>query len=236
MSRLILMFTALSLFFLVLLVCLRTPFPLYPLVSWQDVLDLLTPVVLIPLYWAMYRRATARGASPPADLAFMTFAAVWILGHGMHLSANSIHNLADAGARRHTLDIAGSDLYRLIYFYDEHLSHPVWYAGILALAGLLIAREARAPAGNATVAWVAWVAGVVYGFTLFCIFVEGQAVYLGLPCAAIAVAYALRTRRELGRRPLRAFFGAAFLVALLLFLGWGLRWRGFPQFTDVGLI
>jgi hypothetical protein len=235
-SRLILTFAALSLFFLVLLVFLRTPFPPYPLVSWQDVLDLLTPVVLIPVCWAMYRRTTARGASEPADLAFVTFAAVWILGHGMHLSANSIHNLVDAATRRHTLDIAGSDLYRLIYFYDEHLSHPVWYAGILALAGLLVVREARTPAGIATVPWVTWVAGVVYGFTLFCIFVEGQTVYLGLPFAAIAAAYTLRTRRELGQRPLGAFFGVAFLAALLLFLAWGLKWRGFPQITDVGLI
>ena len=236
MSRLILLFAAVSLFFLALLVFFRTPFPPYPLVSWQDVLDLLTPVVLIPLYWAMYRRATARGAGATADLAFVTFAAVWILGHGMHVSANSIHNLADTGAMRHALDIAGSDLYRLIYFYDEHLSHPVWYGGILALAGLLVVREARAPAGNATDPWATWVAGVVYGFSLFCIFVEGQAVYLGLPFAAIAAAYTLRTRRELGRRPLGAFFGVAFLVALLLILVWGLRWRGFPQFTEVGLI
>jgi hypothetical protein len=235
-SRLISLFTALSLFLLVLLVRFRAPFPLYRLVSWQDVLDLLTPIVLIPLYWAMYRRAAARGASETSDLAFVTFAAVWTLGHGMHLSANSIHNLVDAEAKRHTLDLAGSDLLRLIYFFDERLSHPVWYAGILALAGLLVAREARAPAGIATVTWVTWVAGGVYGLTLFCVFVEGQAVYLGLPCAAMAAAYALRTRRELGQRPLGAFFGVAFLVALLLFAGWGLYWKGFPQFTDVGLI
>ena len=235
MPRLTLLFAMLSLFFLVLLVFFRSPFPLYPLMSWQDALGLLTPVALIPVYWAMYRRATARKSGGAADLAFMAFAAVWLLGHGMHLSANSIHNLVDAESQRGRLDLAGTDLYRLIYFYDEHLSHPVWYAGILALAGLLIAREAsapaRIPAGRATV-----FAGVLYGFTLFCTFVEGQTVYLGLPFAALATLYTLRERRTLAQRPLAAFFGVAFLVALLLFAGWGLYWRGFPQFTDVKLI
>jgi len=235
-SRLILLFTVLSLLFLVLLVFFRSPFPPYPLISWQDVLDMLTPVALIPAYWAMYRRATARGTGDAADLAFMAFAALWLLGHGMHLSANSIHNLVDADTRRHTLDIAGTGLYRLIYFYDEHLSHPLWYAGMLALASLLVAREARVPADLATAGRVTVAAGVVYGFTLFCTFVEGQTVYLGLPFAALATAYTLRARRTLARRPLAAFFGVAFLVALLLFAGWGLYWRGFPQFTDVGLI
>src|SRR5262247_3518967 len=162
-TRPILLFTVLSLFFLVLLVFFRSPFPPCPLMSWQDVLDMVTPVVLIPAYWAMYRRATARDARSAADLMFMVFAAVWLLGHGMHLSANSIHNLVDAETQRHTLDIAGTDLYRLIYLYDEHLSHPLWYTGMLALAVLLVAREARAPADRSTTGRLTIAAGAVYG-------------------------------------------------------------------------
>jgi len=236
MARLTLWFAILSLVFQVLLVVLRAPFPLYPLVSWQDAFDLLSPIVLIPIYWAMYRRSANGGARMGPDLVFLVFAAIWVVGHGLHLSANSIHNLVDASARRGGLDISGSDLYRLIYFLDEHAGHEVWYVGVMGLAATLLYREARAPAGIAT-AWPATVvAGVIYGFTWFCIFVEGQSVFLGLPFAAIVTAYTFRPRGALPQRPLAAFFGVAFLIALALFVVWGLYWKGFPQFTDVGLI
>jgi len=235
-ARLTLLFAILSLVFQVALIVLRAPFPAYPLTSWQDAIDLLSPLVLIPLYWVMYRRGSRRAAEEPSDLPFLIFATIWAVGHGIHLASNSIHNLADAEALGRELDIRGSDLYRLIYFLDERLGHTAWYLGILGLAAVLMWREARSPAGIATVWWAAVVAGVIYGFTCFCIFVEGQAVPLGLPFAAIVTAYALRVRRTLPQRPLAAFFGIAFLVALLLFAVWGIRWHGFPQFSDVGLI
>jgi len=236
-TLLTLVFAILSLVFLVLLVYLRTPFPFYPLVSWQDVLDLLTPMALIPVYWLLYRRASSGRAGGTADIAFMVFAGLWVLGHGLHLSANSIHNLAEDLSRRHELDITGTSVYRLIYFFDERLSHLVWHLGMLGLAGLLMLREARDPTGAATRWWVAAAAGLVYGLTYFCVFLEGQTLLLGLPFAAIVTALTLvRGRGTLRHRPLAAFFGLACLVALLLFLGWGLYWRGFPQFTDVGLI
>lgn len=237
LSSLTLVFALLSLVLLVLLVFLRTPFPFYPLVSWQDVLDLLTPLVLIPIYWLMFRRGSHGRSSVSADIAFMVFAGVWVLGHGLHLSANSIDNLAEGLARRRELDLTGTSVYRLIYFFDERLSHPVWHLGMLGLAGLLIFTEARDPVGASTVWWVAAAAGLVYGITYFCIFLEGQTVVLGLPFAAIVTGLTLvRGRRTLGQRPLAAFFGLACLVALLLFAVWGLYWKGFPQFTDVGLI
>jgi hypothetical protein len=237
LSSLTLVFALLSLVFLVLLAFLRTPFPFYSLLSWQDVLDLLTPLVLIPLYWLLFRRGSGGRSSLTADIAFLVFASVWVLGHGLHLSANSIDNLAEGLARRRELNITGNSLHRLIYFFDERLSHPVWHLGMLGLAGLLIRSEAGNDSEATTVWWSAAVAGVVYGFTYFCIFLEGQTVFLGLPFAAIVSPLTLiRGRRALGQRPLAAFFGIACLVALLLFIGWGLYWRGFPQFTDVGLI
>lgn len=236
--RLTLVFALLSLVFLVLLEFLRIPFPWYPLVSWQDALDLLTPLVLIPTYWLLYRHGHHEGGrSQAADLAFIVCAGSWVLGHGMHLSANSIHNLAEAFARRHEPDLTGTSVYHLIYWFDERLSHSVWYLGMIGLMGVLILAEARAPAGALTVRWLAALAGLIYGFTYFCTFLEGQSVLLGLPWAALVAAFTLvRGRRTLAQRPLAAFFGVACLVALLLFVGWGLYWRGFPQFTDVGII
>jgi hypothetical protein len=80
-------------------------------------------------------------------------------------------------------------------------------------------------------------AGFVYGFTYFCIFLEGQTVVLGLPFAILITLLTLIWGwRKLAQQPVLAFFFFACLVAILLFTGWGLYWGGFPQFSDVGLI
>ena len=57
LSLLTLIFAILSLVFIILLVFLRIKFPIYPLVSYQDVFDILTPLVLIPVYWLLFRQA-----------------------------------------------------------------------------------------------------------------------------------------------------------------------------------
>ncbi len=232
-----LVFAVLSVIFFLLLIFFRTPFSIYPLMSYQDALDLLTPLVLIPLYWLLFKSA-AKGESPTTEeVIFMVFAALWVLGQGMHLSANSVNNLIEALAEKQSIDITTTDIYRLTYFYDEHLSHYAWHAGILGLAALLIYGEWKRPAGNTTLWWATGLGGFIYGFTYFCIFLEGQTVPLGLPFAVIVTLLTLLWgRQNLKQQPLLAFFFVACLVATLLFVGWGLYWDGFPQFTDVGLI
>ena len=85
----------------------------------------------------------------------MVLAAFWVAGQGMHLSANSINNLAEALAKKQVVDITGTSIYQLAYFFDEHLSHYMWHIGIVGLAALLIYREWRQPANIATTWWVA---------------------------------------------------------------------------------
>jgi hypothetical protein len=236
-SLLTLVFAVLSLVFIILLILFRFKFPLYPLVSYQDVFDLLTPFVLIPVYWLLFRQAGGEQATLAEEIAFMVLAAVWVEGHGMHLSANSINNLSEALARSHVLDILPTDIYQLAYFFDEHLSHYLWHIGTVGLTALLIYREWRRPAGVATLWWATLLAGVIYGFTYFCIFLEGQTVPLGLPFAIVVVAFGLIWgRQHLAQRPVLAFFFVTCCLALLLFAGWGIYWHGFPQFSDVGLI
>ncbi len=237
LSLLTLVFSIFFAVFLLLLVFFRTPFPLYPLMSYQDVLDLLTPLVLIPLYWLMFRYA-ASGESPLAEeIAFMVLSAVWVLGHGMHLAANSINNLAEGLAKQGGLDITGTDIYTLTYFLDEHLSHYLWHIGILGLAALLIYREWRRPAGVKTTWWATILSGFIYGFTSFCIFLEGQTVPLGLPVTFIIILLTLIWGRgKLAQQPILSFFFVSCTVSALLLIGWGLFWGGFPQFSEVGLI
>lgn len=236
LSVLTLVFAVLSAIFFLLLIFFRTPFSLYPLMSYQDALDLLTPLVLIPIYWLLFKFASGGESNPTEEIVFMALAALWVLGQGMHLSANSIDNLIEALAKRQVIDVMGTDIYRLTYFLDEHLSHYAWHAGILGLAALLIYREWQRPAGQTTHWWTTALAGVVYGITYFCFILEGQTVPLGLPFAVvIALLAAVWGRRKIGQQPLLAFFFVACLVATLMFAGWGFYWGGFPQFTDVGL-
>ena len=236
-SLLTLAFAVLSAVFFLLLIFFRIPLLLYPLMSYQDALDLLTPVVLIPLYWLLFKYAGGEKSNLREEIAFMALAAVWVEGQGMHLAANSIDNLIENLANRQVLDILGTEIYRLTYFFDEHLSHYLWHIGVVGLAALLMYRDWKRPAGIATTWWAIIVGGVIYGFTLFCIFLEGQTVRLGLPFVLIVTLLGLIWwRKQLAHKPVLAFFFISCLVAAVLFVGWGLYWGGFPQFSEVGLL
>lgn len=237
LSWLTLSLAVLSVVFFLLLIFLRTPFPLYPLASWQDALDLLTPFALLGVYWLLFEAGSSARPGRPAEIAFVLLAVLWTEGHGLHLAANSVDNLMEGLAKQAGPDVTGTSLYTLTYFIDEHVSHYLWHLGVLGLAALLVAREWRQPAGLA-VQWGAAVpAGLLYGITCFCIFLEGQTVILGLPAALVFSGVTLVWgRAKLAQRPILAFFFVAGLVAGLLLIGWGLYWGGFPQFSDVGLI
>lgn len=237
LSLLTLLFAILTLVFVILLVLFRSAFPPYRLVSYQDVFDVLTPLVLIPVYWLLFRYSTGNSPSSAEEIVFIAFAALWVEGHSMHLSANSINNLIEHLARGNIVDIRNTEIYQLTYFFDEHLSHLLWHLGMLGLATLLIYREWNKPAGTNTVWWQVLLAGFIYGFSFFAIFLEGQTVFLGLPFATLVMSLLfIRRRSTFSERPVLAFFFAAFLFAFILFAIWGVYWRGFPQFSDVGLI
>jgi hypothetical protein len=233
----VLVFALLSLVFFILLIFLRIPFPLYPLMSYQDAFDLLTPLVLIPIYWLLFKYATSQAPSLTENIAFLGLSAFWVEGHSMHLAANSISNLTEILSRNRLSDVMGSDIFRLIYFYDERLGHYLWHIGVLGLAALLIYREWRHPAGLVTAWWPTILSGVIYGFTLFLITDEGQTVLMGLPFAFLVTLFGLVWgRKKFGQRPVLAFFFVACAIALLLYIVWGLYWGGFPEFGEVGII
>ena len=209
--------------FIILPAFLSQPFPGYPLMHVADTFDLLTPFVLITAYWLLFVDAAG---SPDRrwTVAFLLLATLWVSGQAMHLAANSINNLLGEGS---------GDVHTLVHFYDEVLSHYLWHAGILGLSALLVAAETSggpAPARG----WMIGVAAILYGLTYFLAVNEGGTVPLGLPGAAAMVVWLLARGRS--GRPLASFFFAAYALALVLLLGWGLYWKGFPEFTEVGLL
>jgi hypothetical protein len=222
---LILVFAVAFAAFIILPGLLGQPFPPYPLAHWADVLDLFTPLVLIPLYWLLFRQLTNGQGD---NLAFLLLAALWVEGQGMHLAANSISNLLGSGP---------SGVHQLVHFYDEVLSHYLWHLAIIGLSLLLLIR-ASAPAEGASVHWgLIGPAGALYGFTYFVAINEGGTVPLGLPAAALMVLWLVLTRRRGVRtHNLIGFLVAGYGLSLVLFLAWFLIWGGFPEFSEVGII
>jgi hypothetical protein len=171
-------------------------------------------------------------------------AAAFAFGHGIHVAANSIHDLvAGSGAGDPTglLDFwderAGHylvDFARLLF--AAALTHRAAGAGDVGAAGSGVgdagARMAAETAGARMAAAIA--GGVVFGFTLFASAVEGQTVPLVLPASALYAAWSALARGNRGA--VRLFLAAAAWTAVLLFAVWGVWQGGFPEFTRAGLI
>lgn len=226
---LILIFAVAFAFFILAPPFLGQPFPAYPDMHWADVLDLLTPLVLIPLYWLLFTDLGRVGRKLSAVVAFLVLAALWTEGQGMHLSANSINNLLGEGS---------TDLNQLVHFYDEVLSHYLWHLGVAGLSALLVAVAWKPSSSTGRLPWaVILPAAILYGFTYFAAINEGGTIPFGLPAAVlIAIGLVVFRRHELRTHNLMAFFFWAHVVALVLFAIWGIWQGGFPEFTEAGLL
>lgn len=209
---------------------LNKQFGIYPMMKVGDVLDIFTPLILIPLYWILFRLDADKAPGLKANIIFLLFAAFWVEGQGMHLASNSIGHLLKG--------MEGSDIYKLTNFYDEVLSHYLWHFGIFGLSALVIFRQWRNPfAEGQSVLWLPILAGVIHGFTLFIIVIEAQTAPLGVTFAILVTLLGLIWgRRRFGQRPMMLFFFVACIVATIFFAGWGVYWHGLPEFSEVGII
>jgi hypothetical protein len=208
---------------------LSQPFPANPSMHWADVLDLLTPLVLIPLYWLLFTDSGRTARSHLSTLVFLILASLWVEGQAMHLASNSIGNLLGEGS---------SAVHQLVHFYDEVLSHYLWHAGILALSLLLLIVAARTTMSQTRRGW-GWVvpAGLLYGITCFLAFIEGATVPLGLPAVVfIVVGLIVLLRDRIRTHNLVGFFFTGYVVVLVLLAAWGIYWKGFPEPSALGLL
>jgi hypothetical protein len=230
LNRLILVFSVAFAVFFMVPPFLSSQFGPYPLMKVADVFDLFTPLVLIPLYWLLYQVGQEKRPSLGEGVAFTVLAALWVLGQGMHLAANSIGHLLE--------EMSGSDAYVLTYFYDETLGHILWHSGVMALSALLQVRQWRNPfSGERASLGLLLPAGIIHGLTFFVIVIEGGTALLAIPFALIAVlAVLIWGRGKLREQPLLLFFLVSYIVAMLFMAGWGIYWRGLPQFSELGFI
>ena len=200
----------------------------YPLIHWADVVDLATPLVLIPVYWLLFTSPMAP-ATTRWIIVFLVLTAMWVEGHGIHLVANAIGHL----------DRAQPGLARdLTEFADEKFSHYYWHGAALALSALILVRHLCWPGQTASQWWPGIMAAIVYGFAIFLIGDEGGTAPLVITFAAAVTFCAIPIgRRRLLASPVLTMFGVGYPVALVLFATWFVYWGGhLPQFSEIGLI
>ncbi len=176
-----------------------------------DWVDLLTPfVVVLPLLWFVWVQPPRRGHRVLAAVG----AVLYVEGHGIHLSANSISNALGAGA--------GGQASATAHLWDEVVGHYLWYLGlavVLAVCALSVRGRPLAVPPLASA-----VGGALCGLTWATNGLEGGTAVFSLACAVGLVALVDRQRSGLSVPVL-----AAAAVAVAVLGGYGLVHGGFPQ-------
>jgi len=173
--------------------------------------DVLTPFAVVTASVAVM---VALGLSRGPVLAAIFAAVLYVHGHGVHLSANSIHN-----------DGAQGDL---VYFWDERFSHIEAVLGWFGLVAAFCLAERLSPRSAITSRAMLGLAALVLGWTFFTSTVEGQTWWLELPAAVLFGVWALRAPR-----PLLCAAAGAFAVGALLIGVWAILHGGVPEFSDL---
>lgn len=170
---------------------------------WNDWLDLLVPwLVLGSAAWVL----VVAGASRHVWAVFAVGALLYASGHGVHLAANSIGNVAP-GATAH--------------LWDEEVGHLLWYVGVAlvgaALAATMRGRPLPAGAGLAAAALAACAVGTTWATNAL----GGGSIVLAVVVAIAACVFGWRERRALG-----VLVGVAGVSAVGLLLPAGLLAAG----------
>jgi hypothetical protein len=187
-----------------------------------DVIDLLTPFAVIGAAAAALVSLEARGR---ILVAAGIAAILYVDGHGIHLSANSIAN-----------EGPGPEVEDLVHFWDETFSHIEAVLGWFGLVACICWAEQASgePAGDAgaSATGVGAATALLLGWTFFTSTVEGGTWPIMLAVAACFVLWLVRS----GRRPLLLASTAAFVLAAALIAVWAIWQGGVPQFSEAGLI
>jgi hypothetical protein len=214
--------------------------------TWGDTLDFLTPFAVIPLAYILYSRTNkilhsgqsqqpssrALRISPKVllGIGFLLF----VDGHGLHLSANSIARLLH--------NMKESEVYKAAYLFDEIISHFMWDGGVFLISVALIIAAYKISFKSLTWKNFAFLSlgAAFYGFAFTVNGIEGQTVIFTFPAAGVGFFLALilyfHKKKEGNQNPFLFFFMSGYLLSLILFAYWGISRSGFSQFSELGWI
>jgi hypothetical protein len=214
--------------------------------TWGDTLDFLTPFAVIPLAYILYSRANKilhslqpQQPSPRAlrilpKVLLATGFLLFVDGHGLHLSANSIARLLH--------NMKESELYKAAYLFDEIISHFMWDGGVFLISIALIIAAYKI--SFKSLSWKDFtflsLGAAFYGFAFTANGIEGQTVVFTFPAAGVGFLLTLLfyyyRKNEGNQNPFLFFFMSGYLLSLILFAYWGISRSGFPQFSELGWI
>ncbi|HCB07951.1 MAG TPA: hypothetical protein PLZ93_17205 [Nocardioides sp.] len=157
-----------------------------------DWLDLVVPfVVLLPALGTLLEARVGRATY----LWFAVGSWLYATGHGIHLAANSIGNVAPG---------------ETAHLWDEQVGHWTWYAGVAVVAATLASTLVDRPVPTNPLAWVlALAVGATWGTNA----TGGEFTWPGLALAVVAIWWGVRHRRDRG--VLLVAVGAAGVVGVV---------------------
>lgn len=237
----------------------RTKFLYKDVLTWSDVLDFFAPYFVMPFYLYFYykcreqeiialilRTNKERKTLLVLEiLVYFLLVVAWIQGHGMHLSANSVHNVIDREYFSYTNPDAAHhrsvlvNLEHVVDFWDEKLGHEAWHAGIYGLQAILVWRGCGSNIYSFSDVLRIFASAVVYGFILFCAIIEGGTPHIGIPyiiftLTVFASKHSFTKIRRCGLL-LYFFVGTTLAAVLCSWWGWFTNWT-FVEFSEMGLL
>jgi hypothetical protein len=212
-------------------------------ITYGDILDFVTPFAVIPVVFFLHSRICRIGSDPVSPTEYPNHMSkivlgvgliLYVEGHGLHLSANSLARLFDR--------IKNPEFFNVAYLFDEIISHYVWDLGVFLISIALIIASYRIPRlSQSPQNYCLICAGAAcYGFTFTVNGIEGQTVVFAIPAALLGVVVSggkrFKISQDLVSNPIRMFFLLAYTISLFLFVYWGIWHSGYPQFSELGWI
>lgn len=159
----------------------------------------------------------------------------------MHATANAIDTFAtEVRDYRHMMP---EDLYQLIFFLDERLSHWLLFGTVTGLIAcwLIFDRMAIASPILPRNLLLLLILGIIYGIVKAYGLIEARAVPLVIPMFIILMGLwfwywrrsALSLTEYLRHRPFTTFVAIMSIFAVVTMVVWGIVFNGFPQPSEI---
>lgn len=186
----------------------------------QELMDLFTPLVTMPLLVAAYELTGRMGIR--LRVALVVLVSIWVAGQGIHLATNALGDLFRAGPEREAF--YATPVGDLDHWFDEVLSHWLWHVAWLGMLGMLLwiaaGERATAARGLGILLVVAGVAGLIHGFTWFVVTDEGGTWPLAIPATTALLILGWLVRDRDPGRVVSTFIVVGSALTLVLYAIW----------------